>query len=213
MIDDQRPKYDIRHDARPITDETFQSLDEKRKSVEDKLNAVFEKRISMDSGKRFSDHASVETLKRVSRASTISQNSEMDVPKSGSAVDIRSDISVRTTQLKNLSQDSLSNESRSRSGEIYRGTSPDRKKESIGTGKTGSRTSDTVDRSVNIHRRGSSAGTGVSVVTSTPVKSQSISRSGSGDNVVVVTGKKFVIIYHFSNEYIVKKNNLFSFLR
>ncbi|XP_046598274.1 serine/threonine-protein kinase 10 isoform X2 [Neodiprion lecontei] len=193
LIEDQRPKYDIRYDARPVTDENFQSLDEKRKSVEDKLNAVLEKRISMDSAKRHSDHASIETLKRISGTSTISQLSGKHTPKSSSTADVNSDLGTQTTLLKSRSQEASSNDSfgnnvlRSQSGEIYRGSSPDWKRENQARKEKSS--GDTVDRSEHIHRRGSSAGSGVAVVTSTPVRSRSVSRSGSGDNVVVITGK------------------------
>ena len=47
-------------------------------------------------------------------------------------------------------------------------------------------------------RRGSGSAVNISVITSTPHRSKSVSRSGSGDNIVVITGKLIIKILSFS---------------
>ncbi|XP_048506774.1 serine/threonine-protein kinase 10 isoform X2 [Athalia rosae] len=196
-LTDHRPEFPF------VGDENFQSLEEKRKSVEDKLNAVLEKRISMDSSKRYTDHASSETLKRTAGTSDVSQLSEKDTAKSSSVEDIKSKVVAQNALLKSWSNDSSRNESldktnvsRSQSDEIHRTSSPDGKWESSDAGGDEDVSTDGVDRAHRYHRRGSSSGTSVSVVTSTPVRSRSTSRSGSGDNIVVVTAKSQLSEHH-----------------
>ncbi|XP_015597682.1 serine/threonine-protein kinase 10 isoform X2 [Cephus cinctus] len=175
---EERPRYE-----KQKSDESRRSLEEKRKSVEEKLNAVLEKRISMDSSKRISD-ASIDTLKRSSDSSNAQGFSEKSSVKSNSTEDIKSDFGISKTEslAKSRSEGSSRNDSLENFSEEFVAKTGNKK------WLVGERTQeDTVDRSVDRERRDS--GVNVSVITSTPIRSRSVSRSGSGDNIVVITGK------------------------
>lgn len=186
-----------RYDRQTSLQENRKSLDDKRKSVEEKLNAVLEKRISMESGKRMSD-ASIETLKRTPDGSSeLSMFSEKSSLKSISTENIKSaEYSVAKTE----------NLGKSRSAGSSRNDSLENFDEDFDGKKKNQRHEDTVDRSSGQERRGSSVN--VSVITSTPIRSKSLSRTGSGDNVVVITGEYYQLLKknHLRKDLVNKRN-------
>ncbi|XP_014472250.1 PREDICTED: serine/threonine-protein kinase 10 isoform X2 [Dinoponera quadriceps] len=158
----------------------YKSLEEKRKSVGEKLNAVLEKRLSMDSGKKMSN-ASMETLKHISVASTFL--SEKNSVKASSTEDIKTQFGVTKTEglAKSRSAGSSRNDSlESFSDELH--TKSDSRKwsstEQEDAVSSDDKSSEKQDSGIN-----------VSVITSTPIRSRSGSRRSSGDNIVVITGK------------------------
>ncbi|XP_072766768.1 uncharacterized protein Slik [Anoplolepis gracilipes] len=160
--------------------EDYKSLEEKRKSVGEKLNAVLEKRLSMDSAKRISD-GYMEALKHTSTiASTIL--SEKNNIKANSTEDIKTQFGLIKTEnatVKSRSAGSSRNDSlESFSDELH---------VKVDDNRTERARKDAVsdDKSLEKH----DSGINVSVITSTPLKSRSGSRRSSGDNIVVITGK------------------------
>lgn len=148
-------------------------MEEKRKSVGEKLNAVLEKRLSMDSKKRISD-GSMETLKHISVASTLL--SEKNNVKASSTEDIKTQFGVTKTEssAKSRSAGSSRNDSlESFSDELH--------------AKTDYNQEDAVSDDKGFEKQ--DPGINVSVITSTPIRSRSGSRRSSGDNIVVITGK------------------------
>ena len=158
--------------------------------MEDKLNAVLEKRISMGSDKRMSN-ASIETLKRSPETSS-ETSSEKSSVRASSTENIKTSADFGVSKTENISKSRSAGSSRNDSLENF--------EEEFDGEKMRQRPEDTVDRSVNQDRRGS--GINVSVITSTPLRSKSLSRTGSGDNVVVITGKfsfLHTLVKHISN--------------
>lgn len=163
--------------------EEYKSLEEKRKSVGEKLNAVLEKRLSIDSGKRINDTTSMETLKHISVAPTFL--SEKNSVKANSTEDIKTQFGVTKTEdsAKSRSAGSSRNDSlESFSDELHVKT--DSRKWS----STEHSQEDTVSSDDKSSEKQDS-GINVSVITSTPIRSRSGSRRSSGDNIVVITGK------------------------
>lgn len=157
--------------------EVYKSLEEKRKSVGEKLNAVLEKRLSMDSKKRISD-GSMETLKHISVASTLL--SEKNNVKASSTEDIKTQFGVTKTEssAKSRSAGSSRNDSLENfSDELHAKTDS----------KTDYNQEDAVSDDKGFEKQ--DPGINVSVITSTPIRSRSGSRRSSGDNIVVITGK------------------------
>ncbi|XP_043287616.1 serine/threonine-protein kinase 10 [Venturia canescens] len=172
---EERPRYEKQISLQ----ESRQSLEEKRKSVESKLNAVLEKRISMEAVKRMSD-ASIETLKRSTQSSSeTSLFSEKNNARAFSSENIKTGGEFGTNKTERPAKSRSAGSSRNDSLENFDQQFDGDRKNRIHE--------DTVDRSSNRERRGS--GVNVSVITSTPIRSKSLSRTESGDNVVVITGK------------------------
>ncbi|KAG7200500.1 hypothetical protein KM043_001064 [Ampulex compressa] len=163
---------------RLLMGENYKSLEEKRKSVEEKLNAVLEKRITMDPGLRISD-SSIETLVHVRDVPL----SEKTTIKACSTEDIKTNYGVsKVENVKSRSEGSSRNDSLENFGEEFEGKG-DRK---MWLNKEQDRRHDPAETSGS-DQKGSSVN--VSVITSTPIRSRSTSRRGSGENVVVITGK------------------------
>lgn len=161
-------------------------MEEKRKSVGEKLNAVLEKRLSVDAGKRIND-ASMETLKHISIAPTFL--SEKNSVKASSTENIKMQFGVTKTEnsAKSRSAGSSRNDSlESFSDELHakvdsrKWSSTEHSQEDIVSYRSLSddKSSEKQDSGIN-----------VSVITSTPIRSRSGSRRSSGDNIVVITGK------------------------
>ncbi|XP_012283262.1 serine/threonine-protein kinase 10 [Orussus abietinus] len=159
------------------------SLEEKRKSVEEKLNAVLEKRMSIESAKRSSD-VSMQTFVQTPDATTPSILLDKSPVKASSTEDIKTDfgISKNRNLAKSRSEGSSRNDSLENLSDDLEGK--DTAVKSAGRKGEGE---DTPDRSTGSERTDSTVN--VSVITSTPLRSRSVSRSGSGDNIVVITGK------------------------
>ncbi|XP_032674602.1 serine/threonine-protein kinase 10 isoform X3 [Odontomachus brunneus] len=169
------------YDPQSREKEDYKTLEEKRKSVGEKLNAVLEKRLSMDSGKKMKSNASMETLKHISVASTFL--SEKNCVKASSTEDIKTQFGVTKTEgpAKSRSAGSSRNDSlESFSDELH--TKTDSRKwsstEQEDAVSSDDKSSEKQDSGIN-----------VSVITSTPIRSRSGSRRSSGDNIVVITGK------------------------
>lgn len=162
--------------------EIYKSLEEKRKSVGEKLNAVLEKRLSMDLKKRISDGC-METSKHVSVASTLL--SEKNNVKASSTEDIKTQFGATKTEssAKSRSAGSSRNDSlESFSDELHAKTDSskvDYSQEDVASGDKG------------LEKQ--HPGINVSVITSTPIRSRSGSRRNSGDNIVVITGKICIV--------------------
>ncbi|XP_018311363.1 serine/threonine-protein kinase 10 isoform X2 [Mycetomoellerius zeteki] len=159
--------------------EVYKSLEEKRKSVGEKLNAVLEKQLSMDSKKRISD-GSMETLKHISVAST--RLSEKNNVKANSTEDIKTQFGVTKTEssVKSRSAGSSRNDSLESFSDELRHAKTD-------SSKTDYNQEDVASDDKGLEKQDS--GINVSVITSTPLRSRSGSRRSSGDNIVVITGK------------------------
>ncbi|XP_006608233.1 serine/threonine-protein kinase 10 isoform X3 [Apis dorsata] len=162
------------------SEENYKSLQEKRKSVEQKLNAVLEKRFSMDTEMRMSV-SSMEALshREVLTAST----SEKNIVKACSIEDVKTDYGTSKTEsvIKSHSEGSSRYVSLENFPDEFDGKRdkkwPSKEHNYENVVNNGD--------SVNCEKKGSSVN--VSVITSTPIKNTS--RRGSGDNVVVITGK------------------------
>ncbi|XP_011059314.1 PREDICTED: serine/threonine-protein kinase 10 isoform X1 [Acromyrmex echinatior] len=159
--------------------EVYKSLEEKRKSVGEKLNAVLEKRLSMDPKKRISD-GSMETLKHISVAST--RLSEKNNVKANSTEDIKTQFGVTKTEssVKSRSAGSSRNDSLESFSDELRHAKTD-------SNKTDYHQEDVASDDKSLEKQ--DPGINVSVITSTPLRSRSSSRRSSGDNIVVITGK------------------------
>lgn len=158
--------------------EVYKSLEEKRKSVGEKLNAVLEKRLSNMDKKRISD-SSMETSKHVSVASTLL--SEKNNVKASSTEDIKTQFGVTKTEssAKSRSAGSSRNDSlESFSDELHVKTN---------NNKTNYNQDDAAIDDKGLEKQ--DPGINVSVITSTPIRSRNGSRRSSGDNIVVITGK------------------------
>lgn len=176
-VDDKIVNYNLQS-----REEDYKSLEEKRKFVGEKLNAVLEKRLSMDSGKRISD-ASMETLKHISVASTFL--SERKSVKASSTEDIKTQFG--TTKTENLAKSRSAGSSRNDSLESF--------SDELHTkvdGRKWSSTEQSQEDALSSDDKSSEkqdSGINVSVITSTPIRSRNGSRRSSGDNIVVITGK------------------------
>jgi len=161
--------------------EIYKSLEEKRKSVGEKLNAVLEKRLSMDPKKRISD-GSMDTLKHISVASTDIKNilSDKNNVKASSTEDIKTQFGVTKTEssAKSRSAGSSRNDSLENFSELHAKTD---------SSKTGYNQENVANDDKGLEKQ--DLGINVSVITSTPIRSRSGSRRSSGDNIVVITGK------------------------
>lgn len=157
----------------------YKSLEEKRKSVGEKLNAVLEKQLSMDSGKRISD-SPMETLKHTSTVAS----SEKNNVKANSTEDIKIQFGLTKTEnatVKSRSTGSSRNDSlESFSDELHI---------KVDDNKTEYNRKDVMSNDKSLEKQDSEIN--VSVITSTPLKSKSSSRRSSGDNIVVITGKNY----------------------
>lgn len=154
-------------------------MEEKRKSVGEKLNAVLEKRLSMDSAKKIND-SSMETLKHTSLASMYL--SEKNNVKASSTEDIKTQSGVTKTESPAKSRSVGS--SRNDSLESF----SDELRVKADSAKSERSQEDTASDEKNLDKQ--DLGINVSVITSTPIRSRNGSRRSSGDNIVVITGKK-----------------------
>lgn len=175
---DDVTNYELRSQEK----EVYKSLEEKRKSVGEKLNAVLEKRLSMDK-KRISD----ETLKHVSVASTLL--SEKNNVKASSTEDIKTQFGVTKTESSAKSRSAGS--SRNDSLESF----SDEQHVKTDSSKANYNRNDAAIDDKALEREKQDSGINVSVITSTPIKSRSGSRRSSGDNIVVITGKIYIVCY------------------
>lgn len=158
--------------------EDFKSLEDKRKSVGEKLNAVLEKRLSIDSARKIND-GSMETLKHASVASTYL--SEKNI-KASSTEDVKTQFGITKTEspLKSHSAGSSRNDSLESFSDEFpvKTDNNNRTEHNLEDTMTDDKTSEKQDLGIN-----------VSVITSTPIRSKNGSRRSSGDNIVVITGK------------------------
>lgn len=168
------------YDLQSREKEEYRSLEEKRKSVGEKLNAVLEKRLSMDSGKRISD-GSMETFKPTSTVASTLLKEKKNV-KANSTEDIKTQFGLTKTEnaaVKSRSVGSSRNDSlESFSDELHVKVDDNRTEHDRKDATSDEKSLDKQDSGIN-----------VSVITSTPLKSRSSSRRSSGDNIVVITGK------------------------
>lgn len=176
---DKKLSTDVQMNRQSSTEENYKSLQEKRKSVEDKLNAVLEKRFSMDHEMR-SNVSSLEALARrevprvalpekIKSCSTENIKTDYGTSKTEMAIKSHSEGSSRYDSLENFSDESDGKRDKKK------WLNKEHSHENV------------VNDSSSGEKKGSSVN--VSVITSTPIRSRSASRRGSGDNVVVITGK------------------------
>ena len=151
------------------------SLDAKRKSVEEKLNAVLERQ--RDVAEKLQRQTSQES------SSSLKQPKEEDTEEAKSPSE---DSSSRNDSLDNFSDDSAEG------GKPVVAPKPIIVKENF---------EDTVDRPREILGPATPA-VNVSVITSTPVKNNMV-RSTSSDNVVVITGR-FLLTKNISRDFFMK---------
>lgn len=150
--------------------------------MEEKLNAVLEKRFSMDSEMR-PNVSSMEALtpQGVPNASLAEKN----IIKSCSTENIKTDYGATKTEL--IAKSHSEGSSRYDSLENFPDEFDGKRDKKKWLNKEQNHENVANDSSNN-EKKGSSVN--VSVITSTPIRSRSTSRRGSGDNVVVITGKK-----------------------
>ncbi|XP_076241263.1 sterile20-like kinase isoform X3 [Calliopsis andreniformis] len=178
---EKKPSVDVTVKRQSSIEENYKSLQAKRKSVEEKLNAVLEKRFSMDSEMR-ANVSSLDALKSKEAAKTAM--SEKNIIKSCSTENIKTDYGIHKTEpvVKSHSEGSSRYDSLENFPDEFDGKR-DKKKWS----NKEHNYENAVNDSSNSEKKGSLVN--VSVITSTPIRSRSASRRGSGDNVVVITGK------------------------
>ncbi|XP_015185035.1 PREDICTED: serine/threonine-protein kinase 10 isoform X5 [Polistes dominula] len=175
-IEEQR-KYE-----KHLIEDNMKNLEQKRKSVEDKLNAVLEKRISMDTQKRIST-TSIETLKHTSDIANVTL-SEKNSMKASSTENIKTDYGLN--KIENVLTSHSEGSSRNDSLENFTDEFQDKHERTKWLNKEHRLKED--NREDKNYERQSSA-VNVSVITSTPIRSRSTSRRSSADNIVVITGK------------------------
>ncbi|XP_043503646.1 serine/threonine-protein kinase 10 isoform X2 [Polistes fuscatus] len=175
-IEEQR-KYE-----KHLIEDNMKNLEQKRKSVEDKLNAVLEKRISMDTQKRIST-TSIETLKHASDIANVTL-SEKNSMKASSTENIKTDYGLN--KIENVLTSHSEGSSRNDSLENFTDEFQDKHERTKWLNKEHRLKEDS--REDKNYERQSSA-VNVSVITSTPIRSRSTSRRSSADNIVVITGK------------------------
>ncbi|XP_014211452.2 serine/threonine-protein kinase 10-like isoform X2 [Copidosoma floridanum] len=152
--------------------ESRRSLEQKRKSVEDKLNTLLEKQQQSVLKRQVSQDSS----------SSSSSSSAQQSPKTEESP-LKSTSSSNDTTKMVISCDE-DEESKSRSGNSSRNDSLDNFSDDPEAHRPPTRVAeDMVDRA----KDKAPGGVNVSVITSTPVKNN-VSRSASGDNIVVITG-------------------------
>lgn len=166
--------FNFRLERKPSI-ENNKSIQEKRRSVEEKLNAMLERQISMDVGKRINDSIA-ENTKQPPKTRNPTTFSEKSSVKASSTGDIKKNSEIREDLEKWRSESSSRNDS-------YENVSKPSRESS-----SGQRTRD---------RRASGSAVNVAVITSTPHRSKSVTRSGSGDNIVVITGKLEELFFIF----------------
>ncbi|XP_017796707.1 PREDICTED: serine/threonine-protein kinase 10 [Habropoda laboriosa] len=182
---EKKTSVDVQVKRQSSIEENYKSLEEKRKSVEDKLNAVLEKRFSMDTEMRMSV-SSMETLshREVSNAIT----SEKNIVKACSTENVKTDYGTCKPEsvVKSHSEGSSRYVSLENFSDEFEGKREQKKKKWSSKEQNYENSANNGDNG-NSEKKGSSVN--VSVITSTPIRSRSTSRRGSGDNVVVITGK------------------------
>lgn len=178
---EKKAPIDVQVKRQSSSEENYKSLQEKRKSVEQKLNAVLEKRFSMDTEMRMSV-SSMEALSH--REVLTTSTSEKNIVKACSIEDVKTDYGKSKTEsvVKSHSEGSSRYVSLENFPDEFDG-----KRDKKWPSKEHNNYENVVNNGdgVNCEKKGSSVN--VSVITSTPIKNTS--RRGSGDNVVVITGK------------------------
>ncbi|CAK9794705.1 Serine/threonine-protein kinase 10 [Anthophora plagiata] len=183
---EKKTSVDVQVKRQSSIEGNYKSLEEKRKSVEEKLNAVLEKRFSMDTEMRMSV-SSMEALshREVSNAIT----SEKNIVKACSTENVKTDYGACKTEsaAKSHSEGSSRYVSLENFSDEFEGKREQKKKKKWSSKEQNYESTVNNGDSGNSEKKGSSVN--VSVITSTPIRSRSTSRRGSGDNVVVITGK------------------------
>ncbi|XP_033213560.1 serine/threonine-protein kinase 10 isoform X2 [Belonocnema kinseyi] len=166
--------------------ENIKSLQEKRRSVEEKLNAVLERQISIEAGKRIGDTIAEKPKQQPLSTTRNAALSEKSSVKASSTGDIKKNIESSSADSleKCRSEGSSRNDSSENVSDEY-----EIKGANHASTPKEPPTRESHPRQRSRDRRGSGSALNVSVITSTPHRSKSVSRSGSGDNIVVITGK------------------------
>ena len=151
--------------------------------MEEKLNAVLERQISMDAGKRINDAIAEKTKQSSNKRSA--DLSEKSPVKASSTGDIKKNF--ESSSREDLGKSNSEGSSRNDSLHNITGEYEEKSTNDMRTPEEPSHESYLQQRSRD--RRGSGSAVNVSVITSTPHRSKSVSRSGSRDNIVVITGK------------------------
>ncbi|KAK9301223.1 hypothetical protein QLX08_006311 [Tetragonisca angustula] len=172
---EKKTPIDIQIKRQSSGEENYKSLQEKRKSVEQKLNAVLEKRFSMDTEM----HMSVPSMGTLSQREALTTSAEKNIIKACSTEDVKTDYGMSKSEsvVKSHSEGSSRHVSLENFSDEFDGKRDNkcRSKENAMSNND----------SVNSEEKGSSVN--VSVITSTPIKYAL--RRDSADNVVVITGK------------------------
>lgn len=187
-----------------VIEDNLKNLEQKRKSVEDKLNAVLEKRITIDTQKRIST-TSIETLKHASDIASVTL-SEKNSMKASSTENIKTDYGLNKVDniLTSHSEGSSRNDSLENFSDDFEG----KHQRTKWLNKEHRLKGDNREDNKNYERQSSAVN--VSVITSTPIRSRSTSRRSSADNIVVITGK--VLFKTFSIFNCESLQNMFSFV-
>lgn len=187
-----------------VIEDNLKNLEQKRKSVEDKLNAVLEKRITIDTQKRIST-TSIETLKHASDIASVTL-SEKNSMKASSTENIKTDYGLNKVEniLTSHSEGSSRNDSLENFSDDFEG----KHQRTKWLNKEHRLKGDNREDNKNYERQSSAVN--VSVITSTPIRSRSTSRRSSADNIVVITGK--VLFKTFSIFNCESLQNMFSFV-
>ncbi|XP_016845889.1 serine/threonine-protein kinase 10 isoform X3 [Nasonia vitripennis] len=162
------------------------SLEQKRKSVEEKLNAVLERQLSRENDVKHQQPQPQQNAvrKQSSHDPSVSPHpvSPSPLKSSVSTGDIKAAAAARRRSAEEEAFDKCRSEggssSRNDSLENFSDDSAENRVVAVNT-----KPEDTVDRP----KTTTGAAVNVSVITSTPLKND-VARSGSGDNIVVITG-------------------------
>ncbi|XP_043524401.1 serine/threonine-protein kinase 10 isoform X2 [Frieseomelitta varia] len=172
---EKKTPIDIQIKRQSSGEENYKSLQEKRKSVEQKLNAVLEKRFSMDTEM----HMSVSSIGTLSQRETLITSAEKNIIKACSTEDVKTDYGMSKSEsvVKSHSEGSSRHVSLENFSDEFDGKRDNkcRNKENA------------ISNSDSVNSEGKDSSVNVSVITSTPIKYAL--RRDSADNVVVITGK------------------------
>lgn len=172
---EKKTPIDIQVKRQSSGEENYKSLQEKRKSVEQKLNAVLEKRFSMDTEM----HMNVSSIGTLSQREALTTSAEKNIIKACSTEDVKTDYGMSKSEsvVKSHSEGSSRHVSLENFSDEFDGKRDNKCRSKENTISNSD--------SVNSEEKGSSVN--VSVITSTPIKYAL--RRDSADNVVVITGK------------------------
>ncbi|XP_060825221.1 serine/threonine-protein kinase 10 isoform X3 [Bombus pascuorum] len=176
---EKKTPTDIQVKGQSSPEENYKSLQEKRKSVEQKLNAVLEKRFSMDTEMRMS----VSSMETLSQRDLTASASEKNIVKACSTEDVKTDYG--TSKSESVVKSHSEGSSRYVSLENFSDEFDGKRDKKWPSKEHNYENMTSNSDNVNCEKKGSSVN--VSVITSTPIRNAS--RRSSGDNVVVITGK------------------------